>query len=418
MRQLGTDSFARVSAAFSIKRNLQKLLVPPRTNCGPADGLRALSILSVIACHTVLLLGLLLPLHQFESLVNEARVRVFVAGELGVDAFFVISGFLITGILIAEYDRCGRIDLRRFYLRRALRLLPAYYTVLAFLYLRGVPNRVMVWTYVAYVNNFVPFESQFMGWAWSLAIEEQFYIAYPLMFLVVHRLRWTPMWVLCGLMGLAFAVRLIVAVAYELHLPVPLSPYLHGASFLTYFEVDYIKPHTRFGAILLGVIAAYCRSRTTVGQQLDRHVGFAAAGLFVAVVAIAFVALVTYRVPAPAWPAAASLGYVVSFRYIFAGAIAYLLLLSLGSSPVARLLSAILGARIWYPVAQLSYSAYLLHPLLAGSVHRLMFSGGPITFSYLVVSFVVTAAVSLLAAATFYLTIERPFMNLRPMTPA
>ena len=58
-------------------------------------------------------------------LLYHARVAAFGGGFIGVDVFFVVSGFLITTLLIAEVDRTGRVDLRAFYLRRALRLLPA-----------------------------------------------------------------------------------------------------------------------------------------------------------------------------------------------------------------------------------------------------------------------------------------------------
>src|SRR6516225_3963556 len=77
------------------------------------DGLRGVAILLVLAYH----LGLL------------------TAGFLGVDVFFVLSGFLITGLLVEEWQRRGSISFKHFYLRRALRLLPPYFTLLLACYL-------------------------------------------------------------------------------------------------------------------------------------------------------------------------------------------------------------------------------------------------------------------------------------------
>ncbi|MGH3416457.1 MAG: acyltransferase family protein, partial [Actinocrinis sp.] len=75
------------------------------------DGLRALAIIAVLLYH--------------------AGFGFARGGFLGVDAFFVLSGFLITGLLVSEHEKTGRISLRRFYVRRARRLLPALFTFIA-----------------------------------------------------------------------------------------------------------------------------------------------------------------------------------------------------------------------------------------------------------------------------------------------
>jgi peptidoglycan/LPS O-acetylase OafA/YrhL len=128
-------------------------------------------------------------------------------GFLGVDVFFVLSGYLITGLLLDEHERRGRIDLRRFYLRRARRLLPALLLVTAFVVLVAprvldAPARgalrldavagllyVTNWRFVAqgqsYFASFgdpTPFQH-----LWSLAIEEQFYLFLPLLLLGLVR---------------------------------------------------------------------------------------------------------------------------------------------------------------------------------------------------------------------------------------
>jgi peptidoglycan/LPS O-acetylase OafA/YrhL len=116
-------------------------------------------------------------------------------GKLGVDAFFVLSGFLITTLLLVEWDRNGRISLRKFYARRALRLLPLLAVVLIIAVVinltthqhntPGRPDMGHILGTAFYYDNwwhFVrPSYPGFLTPAWSLAIEEQFYLIWPIM---------------------------------------------------------------------------------------------------------------------------------------------------------------------------------------------------------------------------------------------
>ena len=149
------------------------------------DGLRALAVIAVIVYH--------------------ANSSWLPGGYLGVEVFFVISGYLITLLLVAESERTGAIELRQFWVRRARRLLPALFTMLVLLVfwttfferdalgkLRGDvvagvvygSNWFQVWTGAGYtaVNDFAPLRH-----LWSLAVEEQFYVLWPLVMLFVLR---------------------------------------------------------------------------------------------------------------------------------------------------------------------------------------------------------------------------------------
>ena len=112
----------------------------------------------------------------------------FPGGSIGVDLFFVLSGFLITRLLIEEYTATGRLDLGHFYLRRARRLFPALAVlVVVCATAPGVGWVVLYasnWGRIAGATVHGPLEH-----TWSLAIEEQFYLCWPLLFLVVMRLR-------------------------------------------------------------------------------------------------------------------------------------------------------------------------------------------------------------------------------------
>lgn len=151
------------------------------------DGIRALAVIGVLLYH--------------------ADLAWIPGGFLGVDVFFVLSGFLITSLILEEFDRSGRIDFAKFYLGRARRLLPplvlllAVVAVAAAFFFRDAAAQVRADTIASifYVNNwwYILAESSYFEFIgrppllkhlWSLAVEEQFYLVWPaITFLIVRR---------------------------------------------------------------------------------------------------------------------------------------------------------------------------------------------------------------------------------------
>lgn len=148
------------------------------------DGFRAISILMVIYGH---LCG---TRHFPVSIPQYGRWCGDVA-HLGVLVFFVISGFLITSLLMSEREMTGAISLKRFYLRRIVRIFPAFYAfilVMAIAMLLGVVDltgRDFAYA-LTYTVNFEPNRSLPIGHLWSLSVEEQFYLLWPLTLLVLR----------------------------------------------------------------------------------------------------------------------------------------------------------------------------------------------------------------------------------------
>jgi len=151
------------------------------------DGLRAFSILLVILLHTI----------QRRSVTHPVPyiAYVFSNGGMGVFIFFVISGYLITSLLLREFERTGRISLRRFYVRRAFRILPPLYVYVLFIAVLGLAGRLPdvnsheILTALTLTRNYA---HHVYLWAfehfWSLCIEEQFYLLWPglVAFCLVH----------------------------------------------------------------------------------------------------------------------------------------------------------------------------------------------------------------------------------------
>lgn len=195
------------------------------------DGLRAIAIGLVLLFH--------LKYIYFGKLGQ--------GGWLGVDVFFALSGFLITVLLLQEYDEQGSIHLLRFYIRRAFRLFPAL-AVLLLVYVvfmrvtgQSMPN---IWAVVTYHINIAAAEGKHLppqiAQTWSLAMEEQFYLIWPLLLLILAslRLRRNGFLVVTGVLILASCL-------WTIHLELAGVPTIRM----------YYGPDTRADSILLGCFA-------------------------------------------------------------------------------------------------------------------------------------------------------------------
>jgi peptidoglycan/LPS O-acetylase OafA/YrhL len=163
------------------------------------DGLRAISVSLVVFSHL------------FWHSVYASWFALL--GHLGVRVFFVISGFLITGLLLRELDSTKHINLGKFYLRRTLRIFPPYY----FLVLIIIVLQVAGWIKLApddvlhaltYTVNYHPESSWYLGHAWSLSVEEQFYLLWPAVLLFAGRRR--GLWIAFSVLALCPLIRLSI----------------------------------------------------------------------------------------------------------------------------------------------------------------------------------------------------------------
>lgn len=344
------------------------------------DGLRALCVMLVVTVH----------------LYSHKDWWAWLAGHRGVGVFFVVSGFLITALALREERDHGRLALGPFLLRRAFRLFPLYYLVLAvyvayFLMLgRGTDEQRLALGeampgYLLYCQEWPFFrllvvEQRDLPFfqTWSLGVEEKFYLLWPPLAFVLWRAR--PRWRLTGTVALvlAFAATAgLSALGPTGHLT---ARYLSG-----YYSI--------LVGCLLAVLMHEPRGHAALCRLAERGGGWPALGLFAAAHFLT--------------PHAAGVGLsLLDLAYPLAAA-AVLVPLSAGRGPAA-------GVLRWGPLAfvgRLSYAVYLVHLLVMAAVYRaLPIAQGPAVGSVAAVA--LAGAGSVAAAYVLHRAVERPCVRL------
>lgn len=345
------------------------------------DLLRALAIVVVVIYHT--------GIFGFELPYNVHRF-----GWVGVDLFFVLSGYLIGGQLIGQLRRRGRIRFGRFYARRALRILPAYLVVLAIYFslpvLREFPTISPLWKFLVSVQNIGLRGGTAFSHAWSLAIEDQFYLLLPTTLLALSRFRRAALIVPCLIFGAGLLLR-----AYLAH---QLPGDAGGVSRRGYQLWIYYPTWTRLDPLVFGVaLAAIEAYRPRSWSALTGCAPWLWAPAF-GVICIAL--------------------YMGESDFLTVGTCVWQLPL-VGLGMAALLICAVSPrlpfSRVDIPgaafLASVAYSVYLSHKLVIHGLLQLC-DRYAISLTSVWAFVIIEAAIYIVGAALFF-AVERPFLQLR-----
>jgi peptidoglycan/LPS O-acetylase OafA/YrhL len=208
------------------------------------NGIRTIAACGVLFSHVNLTLGKFgLGTFSLFGFSKEGKANSWVLGEHGVTMFFVLSGFLITYLLLKELEKSNKIDIRKFYIRRILRIWPLYffYLLITFILLRDSihldHNMLYYLTFLANIPFILKQGYPGMEHLWSISIEEQFYLFWPFMFLLFVKGRF--------LKKIVFFILLLSVFRIFIW---SVSPF----SILAFFSVV-----NRFDCMALGALGAY-----------------------------------------------------------------------------------------------------------------------------------------------------------------
>lgn len=410
---------SRIYNAFNLKANAREIYTPEHSRMMFMDGLRCLGMFHVMLSHSIL--AFTIGFHnEFQAFIQQFPwyLRWMLSGDKAVDLFFVISGFLIGQMLFKEYNRTQKIDLKRFFLRRFWRLTPAYYLVIALFALTASAHvdKNYLWAFVFYVNNYIAAEHNYIHFAWSLAIEEQFYAVFSIFIaFVFYRIK-RQLFFLCFLYGLSFVI-LAALLSYYSTTVVSVDQLISGSTAVSnlFWEKIYDNLHTRFGAIVLGIILAHL----SVYHWPKVQVFMTNTRCYIAFLLAIFCILLSMQLPVyagQATPKALLYFYHITHRNIFAMGVMLIMLLCLLNQGIGTRIQQFLASRIFYPVSQLTYSMYLLHIPVIGLCYFALKDAGFITaisFANIFMVFFASILPTILVSSVMYIVVEKPFMKLR-----
>ena len=289
------------------------------------DTLRACAILMVIPRHAREILS--------RDFFGPILKPILNAGWIGVELFFVLSGFLICSQLLQSVKKEGRVNFKRFYFKRSLRILPSYYFVLLIYYVwpafREHPEIDPAWRFILFIMNYGR-NGEAFSHAWSLCIEEHFYLLFPALVALCF---WKPK-IFKPAVLIGGALLGVVTLRYYL--------WSKGASF---YPAVYRPTHTHIDGLTIGVMLAVLREKKPM--LWSKAVSFPWA-LFLGGIALVWAGV--YRgFPEP-------FAYVWSFTFVSVG---FGALVAAAMAPGFWLSTAKIPGASW--IAALAFTLYLTH---------------------------------------------------------
>ncbi|PUA29614.1 MAG: hypothetical protein B0W54_03300 [Cellvibrio sp. 79] len=354
------------------------------------DTLRALAIILVLIFH-------------YRTVVSNELLFGFVTriGWVGVDLFFVLSGYLIGDQILRAYVRKEEFSLKNFYARRLLRTLPNYYVVFALYLLIPVAlsgtYTAPLWQFITFTQNLAMRPGETFTHSWSLCVEEQFYLLFPLVciFTLSKTANALRLWIIIGT-GFIAAISIRLAM-FNAHSG-------SAINIMDYYEFIYYPSYSRFDELLPGIAIALIKNyhQVTFEKLLRYGNQIFAAGLISSGIVFYLFLNIHYQegVGTNVWTTSAGFSLLaISFSLLVLAALSPSCWLYRWRIPGAASLA------IW------SYAIYLIHKPLYQLLKQPLKDRGINTDGYWGIAIIVL--ISVVAGWILFKLVETPFMTLR-----
>lgn len=346
------------------------------------DGIRGLAVILILIWH----FGNNALANNGSKLANYFKLITTYCWS-GVDLFFVLSGFLLGGILLKNKN--SPYYFKTFYFRRICRIFPLYFLVLTLIFLLILPNvessswshetPIPNWTYFAFCQNiFMGLEAtlgnKWLTHTWSLGLEEQFYIILPLIIYFLPKRALIGLLVICSL----------------------LAPYFRYQSNNWFEAFNFL--HCRFDALFVGVLAAILIQSEVFSNWLRKKGLLLLCLLFIGILVILLMS--------------ANLISIYSYLENSVFAITYALLIIIIAGGTSPQLNKLFETKLLVKTGLISYCLYLVHQPINGLLHHLIYSSSPMinTFEQLFIT-ILSLSISVLISIASFNYFERHFLK-------
>ncbi|XP_042896783.1 nose resistant to fluoxetine protein 6 [Parasteatoda tepidariorum] len=343
-------------------------------------GIRFLSMSWVILAHTYAFsFGSVRAMKVVLDRIDNFPFEVILNGFFSVDSFFVLSAFLMSYLYLQEAaKKKGNLSWAYFYIHRYLRLTPVYMLVIAFYttiypYLGSGPFwpdydveplcQKNWWWNLLYINNFQKTTEGCLGWSWYLANDMQFFVISPLFLITLWRWPTIGYSLLTTALFGSWAASFIITYDYNLFSGFgDIATSIIQPDFMdrwtVYFEKLYIKPYSRIGPYLVGIALGYILFKRKITPTRDSKII-----LFVGWVVATSVGLTcVYSLYHNTTALVATSFYNALSRTAFGLCLSWVIYVCLTQQAVV--VDKILSFKLFVPLSRLTYSAYLIHPML------------------------------------------------------
>lgn len=376
-------TFNKIIFSWALPQNLPKLLSgnQAKGSIPCLHGIRVLSMLWVILGHTFSMPAMIGTLNP-ETGINWLKRYgfLFVSNAFfSVDTFFFLSGLLVTYLTLKLMKKeQGKIPWHWFYFHRYWRLSPVLAITMLFYvcvtpyfghgpYAQSLGVRELCpkywWTNLLYINNFYPVSGAYMciGWVWYLANDMQFYVISPIILIPLFFIPWLGLSLIAVLCAASMSVTGILVAVYDFpaaSLQFQTQPETHAS----FSDVIYNKPYCRIPPYLVGMLLGYIFYKYPPKSVKLNWVVALLGWILACGIGYACVYSVYGNYNGEPWPKAGNVVYEMLCRFAWGVFVAWVVFACYYG--YGGWVNSFLGHPAWAPLGRLTYSAYLLHPII------------------------------------------------------
>jgi peptidoglycan/LPS O-acetylase OafA/YrhL len=325
-------------------------------------------------CHITVYGSFFLQKDQYYTMLNLPIIKCIATSGISIDILFIISGFLISFLLMKEHKEYGKVNLAGFFVRRFARIYPLYLLILILVIPFSMKNSHHIWTNLLFINNFLPMEKQYMNWCWTIAVEFQFYFLFGLIIWLVSKKIIGKK--ICGILAIGFillppAVMLMYILKHHYYYISNNIFLATNQEFKNFISIGLDKLYLHTAPLTYGVITAYLlihhqmKIHDFIDRLPNRTVNIIALTLIATLLILCSNNDIWYlNRTQDVWQTSTVWLLLVYHNLLYPPLCALLLLCSSPKGIVIRSVVKFLSSAVWRPFARLSYGTYLLHPML------------------------------------------------------